>query len=174
MSAVLAVNRAAETLQRAQSATGADARPFVARRMAEATEALSRVGLAAAAAELCNAALQRLAELCYACDADGSTPNVGFTGRIEIPVPMGRAGYRYYGLRRLESDVLRAVLVARMDRADVPALFTYNADDRRWYINLAAYPTPKAAQTYLSRDAVGQREYRRHHNRIKASRTVST
>ena len=162
---------AGETLGRAQAAGSADVRPFVAQRMAEATEALSRVGLAAAAAELCNAALMRLAELCYARDYDGSQPNMSATGRIEIPSPMAKIGHQYFGLRRNEQAVLRAVLVARMSRQDVAPVFLYNDDDRRWYVNLSAYPTEQAAQKALSLAPIGAREYRRQHDRIKAVRS---
>ena len=160
-----------ETLSRAQATTGTEVRPFVAQRMAEATEALSRVGMAAAAAELCNAALQRLCELCYERDFDGGMPNVSGAGRIEIPVPMAKLGHRYFGLRRNEQAVLRYILVARMTRAEPPALFLYNADDRRWYVNLSAYPTEQAAQKALSLAPIGAREYRRQHDRIKAVRS---
>ena len=159
-----------ETLSRAQATTGTEVRPFVAQRMAAATETLSRVGIAAASAELCNAALQRLAELCYQRDFDGGMPNMS-AGRIEIPVPMAKLGHRYFGLRRNEQAVLRAVLVARMDRTTPPALFTYNPDDRRWYVNLSAYPTLTAAIDHVQTYAIGAREYRRHHDRLKAIRT---
>ena len=163
-----------ETLSRAQATTGVEVRPFVAQRMAEATEALSRVGIAAAAAELCNAALQRLAELCYARDFDGGMPNVSGAGRIELPVPMAKLGHRYFGLRRNEQAVLRALLVARMDRKEPPALFVYNADDRRWYADLAHYPTMTAAISHLETWPIGAREYRRHHDRIKGERSPAT
>lgn len=165
--------QASETLGRAQLATGTEVRPFVAQRMADATAALSRVGLAAAAAELCNAALQRLAELAYQRDYDGGMPNLAATtGRIEIATPMGKMGHRYFGLRRNEQAVLRAVLVARMQRAEPPALFLYNDSDRRWYVNLSAYPTLTAAAEHLSKWAIGSREYRRQHDRLKAERSA--
>ena len=170
---VQAVTRqAGETLGRAQSATGVDVRPFVAKRMAEATATLSRVGLAAAAAELCNAALQRLCELCYERDFDGSQPNMSATGRIELPAPMGKAGYQRFGLRRLESDVLRACLVAREGRQDMAPVFLYNPADRRWYVNLQAYPTEQAAQKALTLAPIGAREYRRQHDRLKGGRSA--
>ena len=163
-----------ETLSRAQSATGVDVRPHVQQRMADATAALSRVGMAVAAAELCNAALQRLAELVYERDVDGGMPNVSGAGRIEIPVPMAKLGHTYFGLRRNEQAVLRCILVARMDRTTPPALFVYNADDRRWYANLSAYPTLTAAIDHLQTWAIGSREYRRHHDRIKGERSPAT
>ena len=159
-----------ETLGRAQAATGADVRPFVAQRVAEATAALSRVGQAAASAELCNAALQRLAELCFARELDGGMPNMSGAGRIEIPAPMGSAGYAYFGLRRLEQEVLRLCLVARMDRDIPPALFIYDQDSRRWFVALAHYPTLTAAIDHLGTWAIGAREYRRWHDRYKAER----
>jgi hypothetical protein len=169
-----ATRQAGETLSRAQLTTGAEVRPFVAQRLAEATAALSRVGLAAAAAELCNAALQRLAELCYERDYDGSQPNMSATGRIEIPAPMGKAGYQRFGLRRLESDVLRACLLARVSRTDTAPVFVYNDDDRRWYVNLSAYPGEQAAQQALRNFPIGAREYRRQHDRLKGERTAPT
>lgn len=168
-----ATRQAGETLSRAQLTTGVEVRPFVAQRMADATAALSRVGLAAAAAELCNAALQRLAELVYQRDYDGGMPNLApTTGRIEIAAPMAKKGHEYFGLRRGEQAVLRALLVARMQRADPPALFLYNDDDRRWYVNLRAYPTLTAAMQHLEQWPIGSREYRRQHDRIKAERTA--
>ena len=163
-----------ETLSRAQLTTGTEVRPHVQARLTAATEALSRVGMAAAAAELLNAALQRLAELCYARDFDGGMPNMSGAGRIEVPCPMGKLGHTYFGLRRNEQAVLRAVLVARMDRTTPPALFVYNADDRRWYANLSAYPTLTAAIDHLQTWAIGSREYRRQHDRIKGERSPAT
>ena len=163
-----------ETLSRAQATTGTEVRPFVAQRMADATEALSRVGMAAAAAELCNAALQRLAELCYERDFDGGMPNMSGAGRIEIPVPMAKLGHQYFGLRRNEQAVLRCILVARMDRTTPPALFVYDRGDRRWHCNVSAYPTLTAAIEHLQTWAIGSREYRRHHDRLKAERSPAT
>ena len=161
---------AGETLGRAQSATGTEVRPFVQARLREATAALSRVGQAAASAELCNAALQRLAELCYQRELDGGMPNMSATGRIEIPSPMGSAGYQYFGLRRLEQEVLRLILVARMERKEPPALYFYDSSDRRWYVDFAHYPTMTAAISHLETWAIGAREYRRWHATYKAER----
>lgn len=129
-----------------------------------AGEALSRRGLAALCAEHLNSALQRVVELAYEPDTDGRMANVdAHDGRLLVAAPWGSAGYRKYGLRRREADVLRAILFARMSPSAggyVP-LFLWDADRRVWCVNLADYPSAAQAGGYVAHAAVTVREYKR-------------
>jgi len=134
------------------------------RAVAAAGSELTRRGLAALAVEHLTAALFRLVELAYEEDTDARLANVDrHDGRLLVPVPWGSAGYKRYGLRRREADVLRALLFERMTPkpgAPVP-LFQYDAARRTWHVNLFDYPTRPAAGEYLRRVGFTVREYKR-------------
>jgi hypothetical protein len=162
---------AGETLERAQTATEARPRAHTPRRLPDVAATLSRVGLAAASAELCNAALQALARLAYEVDTDGRRCNVDIDGRLLVPAPMGRAGHKYYGLRRRESDTLRACLLSRMTPRTGAALplFVYDNGRRSWYVNMADYPTEGAAVAYTQKHGVSSREYKQQLERLQTA-----
>lgn len=162
------------TLERMETARNAHPAPFTpARAIAAAGDALTRRGLAALAVEHLTSALQRLIELCYELDHDSRLCNVdGVDGRILVPVPWGSVGYRYYALRRRESDVLRLFMQASMTPrkgAAVP-LFLYGEDTRAWYLNLSDYPTAADAVNYLSVHGLTIRAYKLYLQRIKETR----
>ena len=161
----------AETLARSQTATEAQPVRHTPRRLPNVASTLSRVGLAAASAELCNAALQSLAQLAYQIDTDGRRANVDADGRLLIPAPMGRQGHKYYGLRRRESDTLRACLLQRMTpKAGAPLpLLVYDSGRRSWYVNVTDYPTEGAAVAYIQKHGISSREYKRTLERIQSA-----
>jgi hypothetical protein len=149
-------------LERMESARLAWPRRFSpARAVAAAGEELTRRGLAALSVEHLTSALFRLIELAYELDVDGRLCNVdGVDGRLLIPAPWGSAGYRRYGLRRREADVLRLYLFDAMTPkpgAPVP-LFQY--EKRSWYVNLVDYPSAAAAAGYLRSSGLTVRAYR--------------
>ena len=153
---------AEETLQRSHAATEARPQAYTPRRLPDVSAALSRAGLAAASAELLNGALQALVQLAYQVDTDGRRANVDVDGRLLVPAPMGRQGHKYYGLRRRESDTLRACLLSRMTPRAGSALplFVYDATRRAWYVNVSDYVTEGAAMAYVAKHGVSSREYK--------------
>lgn len=162
-----------ETLQRAQTATSAQPVRHMPRRLPDVSASLSRVGLASASAELCNSALQALVCLAYQVDTDGRFANVDADGRLLIPCPMGRQGHKYYGLRRRESDTLRACLLGRMTPKSGAALplFVYADDRRAWCVNLTDYPAEAVAMAYITKHGVTSREYKRCLESLQTPRT---
>ena len=130
----------------------------------QAAQRLSNRNRAAAKAELLNTALQRLTALCYDMDARENLPprawNVdGRTGRILVGVPMGSAGRAMYGLRRIERDVLRAILVAHDVPSGDPPLYQYDAAERAWYLNIYDYRDVEAAREWLKRNRVTAQQW---------------
>lgn len=126
-------------------------------RAADTALTLSRRGAMRAAAERCNAAINRLIELLYEIDDTGLRANVDATGRILIPVPWGDS-YLRYGLRATEADVL-AVHVRLLSHVDnVPPLLVYDAEIRRWLLN-ADYATEAQAVAYWRRCELGAGDY---------------
>ena len=157
-----ATREAKETLQRSQATLDTAPQRHTLPRLADVAESLSRAGLAAAHAELCTAALQRVVELAFIVDTDGRPANVDLDGRLLVPLPWGKSGYLKWGLRRREADVLRAILQARQvpqQGRPVP-LFTYGEDTRAWYLNVADYPTEAHAMAYVRQFGIVSREYK--------------
>ena len=156
------VRREAEdTLQRAQDTFGTLPGLHVAPRLAEAAQALSAVGLAAAHSELCNAALQHAVRLCYQVDTDGRPANIdSVDGRLLFPAPWGSAGHKRWGLRRREADILRESLYARMETRQGRPLPLFVFDAGAWRVNVHDYPTETAAQAYVRQASITAREYK--------------
>lgn len=125
--------------------------------LARAARALSRRGRYAAKAELCNAALARLVELCFELDTDGIRANVDWDGRILIPLPWGRAGYKLWSLRITEQRILNRLMRRRSEGEKAP-LFRYDATRRLWLLNLD-YDQAQAAR-YLARRPLSAAEWR--------------
>lgn len=119
---------------------------------------LTRRGLLAAKVELCNGALLAMTELCYEIDTDGVTPaNVDPGGRLLIPAPWGKGGYRAWGLRASEQRALNYIMRARMVSQNEP-LYIYDATARSWLINLAYIR--RTAMAYLKSFPVTLPEFR--------------
>lgn len=131
----------------------------------KATQQLSKRNVAAAKAELLNEALARLTALCYDMDArgKGAPPrawNVDErTGRILVGVPMGSAGRNMYGLRRIERDVLRRVLVAHDVPSGDPPVYQYDDNERAWYLNFFDYRTEESARGWLNRNRITAQQW---------------
>jgi hypothetical protein len=141
-------------------------REYVRQRMAEAGDKLNRAGKEAARVELVNEALCRLVELVYQRDADGTLANVdSVTYRLLLPAPWGSKGWRWWGLRAWEGQVLRNLLRARQAafrQGQRPPLFTYDRETRTWLINLEDYPSLEAAGFWLKGSAITLAEWRRY------------
>lgn len=157
-----ATREAEKTLQRSQAMLDAQPQRHTLPRLADVAQSLTRAGVAAAHAELCNAALQQLAQLAYQTDTDGRPANVDLDGRLLVPAPWGKSGYQKWGLRRREADVLRAVLMARQtpQQGRAVPLFTYGEDTRAWYVNVQDYPTEAHAMAYIRQFGITSREYK--------------
>ena len=164
------VKREAEdALQRSHTALDVQPGRHTAQRFADVAQALSRAGVAAAHAEVLNAALQRLVELCYQRDTDARLCNCDTNGKLLVPAPWGKSGYKKWGLRRREADVLRAVLMQRQTPQQgrpVP-LFVWDADGRTWYCNMEDYKSHAEAQAYVSHYGVSSREYKQALERVQ-------
>ena len=117
-------------------------------RVGNAAATLTRRGRAKASAELCNEAVGVLIRLCYEADTDGSPVNVDtVTARILIPLPWGERGHRRYGLRSTEQRALRRYMFDLQSGKTAP-LFSYESDERSWYLNPWDYSTSAAALAY--------------------------
>ena len=88
--------------------------PYVRSRIAEAADALSLKGTMAGRVELANESLSKLVVLVYEADTDRKANNVDLVSlRILIPLPWGSMGWRHWGLRAHEANVLRAIMLGR-------------------------------------------------------------
>lgn len=159
------------TLARMEETRQAHPAPYTpARAVAAAGNELTRRGLAALAVEHLTSALFRVVELVYEEDIDGRLCNVdAVDGRLLIPAPWGSAGYRRYGLRRREADVLRLFLLERMTPkpgSPVP-LFQYDHERRGWFVNLVDYSTRAAAGTWLKQNGLSVRAYKQCLQRVQ-------
>jgi hypothetical protein len=83
------------------------------------------------------------------------------TGRLLVPAPWGSLGWKRWGLRKWESETLRAILMARVEDRSRPCLFDYNTESRTWHLNTSDYSTLQAATFYLERGAIRLNEWRK-------------
>ena len=143
-------------LDRLPAITGA-ALKTTRQRAGDAAQSLSRRGAMKAAAERCNAAIDRLIELLYEVDDTGLRANVDVTGKLLIPVPWGDS-YTRYGLRATEAAVLGLHVRKLAAVADVPPLLVYDAAIRAWLLN-ADYVTQAHAVAYWRRCQLGAGDY---------------
>ena len=129
----------------------------------QAAEALSRANLHRAHCEVINEALQRFTQMAYEQDYSGRWVNIDTTGSLLIPAPWARHGGYRWGLRRSESDVLRALLAVyqqQHDRAKGAALYLYAAEARRWYANLSEFADQPAAMAWVQAHQVTLAQWR--------------
>lgn len=150
------------TLERMETARAAHPSPFTpARAIAAAGTELTRRGLAALAVEHLQAALYRLVELAYELDHDNRLCNVdGRDGRLLIPAPWGSSGYKRYGLRRREAEVLRLFLFDAMAPTPGTAVPLFMYEGRSWFVNLVDYPTRAEAGAWLKQSGLTVRVYK--------------
>ena len=127
-----------------------------------AAEALSRRNVDGATVELFSEAMQRLTLLAYEMDADGYCNVDGVTGRLLIPAPFGRLGYKRWGLRRIESTLLREMIQQRQigQKGRAPGLWLYDRTQRTWRLNLFDFDALADAQRYWQRWPLTVAEYR--------------
>ncbi len=132
-------------------------------RVQEAAQELSRAGDAQTHVELANEALAALAVLLYETDADGRPANIDQrTWRLLVPAPWGREGWRKWGLRSWEAQVLRQVLRVRNEQRKHTGLFDYSDGSRTWHLNRTDFPTLVEALAYLKAHPVTLSEWRQH------------
>lgn len=102
--------------------------------------------------------------LCYETDDTGLCNVDAPTGRVLIPTPWGRLGHQRYGLRRLEADVLRAIVINWTTVHAPPPLWTY--DIRTWALNLFDYAQFEDARRWLAQHQVSAKQFAAVHNVI--------
>lgn len=157
------------TLERMESTRTTQPSIFTpARAIAAAGDELTRRGLAALAVEHLTTALYRLVELAFELDHDNRLCNVdAVDGRLLIPVPWGSAGYKRYGLRRREAEVLRLYLFDAMTPRPGKPVPLFQFDRRAWYVNLVDYPTQADAAGYLAKAGLTVRAYKLYLRRVQ-------
>lgn len=128
----------------------------------KAAEDLSRRNVDAAIVELFMEAMQRLTLLAYEQDGHGYCNIDPVTGKLLIPAPWGRAGYRRWGITPSESVVLREMVQRRQMGRDgrAPGLWLYDASRRSWRLNLFDFDTLRDGQAYWQRWPLTVVEYR--------------
>lgn len=149
-----------QTLTRKQGIAQASPERHTALR--RAAETLSRHNADQAIVELFNEAIQRLTLLAYEQDDHGYCNIDGITGKLLIPAPWGRAGYRRWALRHSESVVLREMIQCRQPEKDgrAPGLWLYDRTRRCWRLNLFDFDTLADGQRYWQRWPLTVEEYR--------------
>lgn len=135
----------------------ATAKPARFAALRAAAESLTRRNVDRATVEVMAEAVQRLTVLAYEQDADGWANIDGATGKVLVPLPWGKVGYRRWGLRAAEANILRAMLQARQWRLGV---YLYDRSRRSWHVNQGDYPTLPDALAYWERQPLTVAEYR--------------
>ena len=134
----------------------------IKQRMAEAAAELSRAGDNQQRVELLNEAVLAMTKLCYEADPDGQPANIDSrTYRLLVPAPWGRAGWKRWGLRAWEAEILRQILIVRCQMRRVEPLFDYNTEARTWHVNMQHYSRLDVALMYWKQNPVTLREWRR-------------
>lgn len=137
--------------------------PNVKQRMAAAAQELSLAGSNQARVELLNEAVLALAKVLYEVDPDGWLANLDpKTHRILIPVPWGRAGWKKWGMRYWESEILRQILIVRGQMQRVAPVYDYNDAARTWHLNHVHYPRFEQALMYWKANPISLKEWRIH------------
>lgn len=135
--------------------------PVVRERMQTIAASLSLAGTMAAHCEVVNEALAALVTVLYQRDDDKCPANIDrVTGRILIPVPWGSAGWKRWGLRKWEAEIVRRLLMGRLRNRQIVPLFDYSSEMRYWSVNLATYNSQRMAMAYLQAHAVTLAEWR--------------
>lgn len=135
----------------------------IKQRMAEVAADISRAGNNQARVELLQEAVLALTKLCYECDPDGQPANIDSrTYRLLIPAPWGKAGWRRWGLRAWEAEILRQILIVRCQMRRMEPLFDYNTEARTWHVNMQQYSRLDVALLYWKSNPIALKEWRRH------------
>lgn len=172
-----------QLIERTQRVRDALPLPNVKQRLAQTAQELSRAGDEQARVELLNEALLSLVSVLYLADADQRPANYDpRTWRLLIPAPWGRAGWKHWGLRAWEGEVLRGMLMVRAMARRPRPLFDYNEEARTWHLNLSDCPTIDTAFAHLRAHPITLGEWLRQatiyrqqaHDRMHERRTNST
>lgn len=146
------------------------------RAVRDAAASLSLANVAAARVELAAEALHAATRLLYERDARGRFVNQDIGGLIVVPVPWSRGGAPKWGLTRVESDILRRLLAAYEanyrsgKRLLAPPLFVYDADARRWVVNVGDYTDEEAALRWHSLNPITVTAWMDQHRKYKRER----
>ena len=133
----------------------------IRQRIAAAAAELSNAGNNQARVELLNEAVLAATKLCYEADKDGVPANVDSrTYRLLFPAPWGKAGWRRWGLRDWEANILRQILIVRCQMNRVAPLFDFNQESKRWHINYQDYPRLDLALVYWKSHPVTLKDWR--------------
>lgn len=103
-------------------------------RRAVLTRNVSRQNSRAKKAEILNEALSEFVVLLFEKDDAGYT-SFDLDGRILVCAPWSKRNHQRWGLRRLEANVLRHILISETKNEKREPLFLL--DNFHWYLNLA-------------------------------------
>jgi len=135
--------------------------PRTRARMKARADEISRVGDLAAQVVPIESALMKAINILYEADTDGQPANFDLhTGQIWIALPWTKTGWKLYGLRDRESDLLRWILLRRLTNGSIESLFDYNQSARRWVLRSDIYPSKERALAWLKSDPVTVSEWR--------------
>lgn len=147
-------------IKRAQNIRDTLPIPNVKQRLGETAQALDKSGDNQQRVELLNEACMALANILYNTDPAGRYANIDErTHRIIVAAPWGKAGWRRWGLRSWEADVLRKILGSRAQSQRVAPVFDFNVETNQWYLNIYDYPTAEKALHYWKRHPVTLNEF---------------
>lgn len=121
-------------------------------RMSQAAEQLNRAGTLQAQIGVVEGALVALINVLYATDADGQPANYdAVTGRILIPLPWGSSGWKHWGLRKMEAQHLRRVLLGRAAMKRPAPLFAHDYETHQWFVDNETYPAANDALLWVQK-----------------------
>lgn len=121
-------------------------------RLSQSAEQLNRAGTLQAQIGVVEGALVAFVNTLYAPEADGQPANYdAATGRILIPAPWGSAGWKHWGLRKLEATHLRRVLMGRAAMKRPAPLFAHDPETHQWFVDHESYPTTDAALLWVQK-----------------------
>lgn len=121
-------------------------------RMSQAAEQLNRAGTLQAQIGVVEGALVALINVLYATDADGQPANYdAVTGRILIPLPWGSSGWKHWGLRKMEAQHLRRVLMGRAAMKRPAPLFAHDHETHQWFVDNETYPAANDALLWVQK-----------------------
>lgn len=126
-------------------------------RMVAKAEALNIASDLQARLDICIAAMANLVKVLYTVDADGCYVYVDSNHRILVPLPWGSSGWRKWGLRKWEAEMLRKLLIRRCEK---PGMVLFGYDRQQWYLDTEAFPTMNEALLWIQRRGPTLREWR--------------
>jgi hypothetical protein len=135
------------TISQAAAAATAKVEAHIQPRLAANAAELTRLAFYTATADLLVVALRQLVAACY--QTAGKMP-IGMEpdGRVNVVVPWSKASHKMYGLRRHQADLLALVMrawIVQYENGQYARAPVFVDRRRRWYVNLADYPTAASA-----------------------------